>query len=374
MNLTIDRTPALAALSRVTGVVDRKHTIHILSNVLISADGDALTLRASDLEMEAVETLAANVESAGSTTIPADKLHDIVRNADSGAQVSVTLDGSDPRAKVKSGRSRFSLPVLSADSFPAFDASGLGEEFKIPAKTLADMLSRSSWMALPLSNPPLVLNCTFLTVHEGELHAIACQNSGIALRREPAPEGAAISTALAPKLVGQIIKWLSAADGDAFVSSSDRLIRIRHAGGMLTGTLYDSQYVDYRRLLMESHELSARTDQDALKTAITRAMIVADNRTLSVKLTFTDGGLSIQARNDLAGEGADEIGCEYEGPDVSFLLSAGQLLQALGALRGDIVEFAFAPERVEGQTKTAQVIVRAPADPGLVANLMQPRA
>ena len=116
----------------------RRITIPILANVALSAANGRLSLRATDLEMEAIESFDAQIGDAGETTIPADKLHDIVRSADPGAQVKIYDVETDPRMKIRSGRSNFSVPCMAADTFPKFTSDGLGEEFAMPAKAFAD--------------------------------------------------------------------------------------------------------------------------------------------------------------------------------------------------------------------------------------------
>lgn len=373
MNLTIERAPALSAISRVVGVVERRHSIEILSNVALRAEGDALILRATDLDAEAIESIAANISTDGAVTMAADKLHDIVRNSESGSQVAIEIAGTDPRAKVKCGKSRFSVPTMPINGFPEFPAEDLGGEFTISGKTLASMLSRVSW-ATSHEKTMSKMSCVYLASVDDKLHAVGCTASGIAFCREPLPAGASISALLQPKLVAQIQKWIGDTDEDITVSASENLIRLRQEGGQLTSKIYDERaFVDYGRVLIEEHDLYAITDQDALKAALRRALIMADDRSHSVRLTFADGAMTIQARNAQAGEGSDEIPVEYEGPEVSFLLSAEKLEGALSNLTGDRVEFGFAPA-MDKTTRSIQVIIRAPADPTFVVNLAQPRA
>lgn len=112
MRAVVERAPLLGAMSRIMGVVERRNTIPIIGNVAICVEARRITLRATDMEMEAVEVLEAATDELGGVTIPADKLSDIVRNADAGAQVTIATRADDPRVLVQSGRSRFNLPAL----------------------------------------------------------------------------------------------------------------------------------------------------------------------------------------------------------------------------------------------------------------------
>lgn len=375
MNLVVERANALSAISRVVGVVERRHTIMILANVALSAEEGRLSLRGTDLEMEAIEHFPANVSETGEITIPADKLHDIVRASDPGAQVTVaTDDGNDMRVKVKSGRSNYKVPSLPATDFPTFDGSGLGAEFTMPAALLADMIGRVAWSSKK-SEKASVLECVYLTTVDDQILTVACSGYTMAVRREPKPEGADIAVMLPLKFVSQVTKWLGELTGDVMVSSSEKLVRIRHESGQLTSKLLDFEgYVDYTRILLDTHDLTAATDQDALKAAVRRALIMADSKARSIRIDVSDGALSVQSHSAHAGEGVDEIAADYEGPAVSLLLSADYFEGALANLKGDGIEISFAPEARDKDVKSIQVVIRAPADPGYLVNLAQPRA
>lgn len=324
--------------------------------------------------MEAVEVLEAATDELGGVTIPADKLSDIVRNADAGAQVTIATRADDPRVLVQSGRSRFNLPALPISDFPQFEADGLSDAWAFPAKRLADMISRVSFVRAP-AEPLTALSGVHLNVRDGELHAVAAQKSGIALRREPAPEEAAISEILLPKFTGQAIKWLSEMEGDVLVSTvPGRLVRLQAAGATLTTKVYGGPYVDYKRVLLEAHDSTAKTDQDALALALRRVMVMGDAKSKSVRLRFGEGGLVLTARNAQSGDGVDEISCDYADEADPFLLSADHLQATLEKLGGDVVEIGFAPKYDSTVHATGQVIIHAPADPGMIVNLMQMRA
>lgn len=392
MNLTIERAPALSALSRAVGVVERAQTIPILGNVALVADGAALTLRATNLEMEVVERLDATVQNPGDITVPADKLHAIVQNADAGSQVALALDDGDPRVKVRSGRSNFKLPCLPADLFPEFRKDGLDEGFSMPAKTLADMISRVAW-SIEAGDKTSIKGTVFLgtqTVGEEpdqrrELHALGACGTGFSLRRIPAPEGADISAILPARLAAHLVRWLSDIEGDVRIScaygqGADKpatLMQVRHGDCVTTAKLFDAdRYFNYVPNIKEAHVQSAKVARDELSTAIRRVLVMGEGRTGSLHLAFSEGQLAVRAAGGLldSGEGVDEIGAEYTGPPARLMLKAAALKDALGAMTGDIVEFAFAPASVEGDYLTGLVVLRAPCDEGLVVNMMQMRA
>lgn len=376
MRAVVERAPLLAAVSRLMGVVERRNTIPILGNICLSLEPGRVRLRATDLEMEAIEIVVAAVDEPGDITIPADKFHDIVRNADPGCQVTISTSKADPRVVVQAGRSRFQLPALPGEDFPTFNADGLSPDWPFPARNLADMLSRVAFMRADtkIITP---LNAVYLAVIGDQLTAVACNRSGIAIRNEPAPAGADLSVMVLPKFINQVSRWLGDADGDAYLSSSAGLLRVVCGNATLTTKVFDGEYVNYERLLMRSHEVTATTDQDALTSAARRVMImgeVSEGKTRSVKMTFGDGAIRLAAKGSDTGEGLDEIAADYEGPERDFLVNAPQMQEAMSNLRGDVVELSFAKVFDSKVNSSGQVVIRAPSDPAMLINLMQMRA
>src|SRR5689334_10203823 len=136
MKLTIERAALIKALGHVQSVVERRNTIPILSNVLISAEGGAMTFAATDLDMEIIDETSADVSVGGQITAPAHTLYEIVRKLPEGADVELKVAGDDPRLQVSAGRSRFNLPVLPAGDFPAMSTEGLTSKMVLASADL----------------------------------------------------------------------------------------------------------------------------------------------------------------------------------------------------------------------------------------------
>lgn len=380
MNLTLERAPALAALSRAAGVVDRRQTIPILGNVALQADSGGFSVRGTDLDMEIIEPIPAEIAGEGATTLPLDKLLDIVRNSDAGAQIRLSPSDQVGRLSVRSGRSRFSVPTLPVEDFPRFPHDAFDGEFAMPAATLADMVSRVAFVCE--RNTAYWLSSVYLAPCGGQLHAVGASDAGIALRREPKPDGAEIKALLPPKLVAQIARWLAGAEGDVRISWAasesvrcDRLIRLEHAGAILTAKLYDHPaYADHMAMLVEDREVLARTDQDALRAALRRVQIMQQNGVQTLRAAFAPGSLTLRARGYDTGEGEEEIAADYDGPPCDFMLSGTRLSETLSALRGDRVEIGFSARVSGADLDAAKLVVRAPCDPGFTVMLMKARA
>jgi DNA polymerase-3 subunit beta len=378
VNLTIERGPALIALKRLADVVERKSTIPILGNIALLAEAGTLLLRATNLDMEASEAFPAEVTEEGALTLPADKLRDIVSNSDVGAQVSLAISESKLRMTVKSGRSRFNVAGLPAQDFPQFRAEGFVSTFVMPSKLLSDMVTRVAWSVAPWDSH--AIGSVYLADVGDELHAVGTANTGIALRKELLPEGAKLKALLPPRLVAHLIRWLGDGDGEVSLSVTDsayedgpaRLIRFERPGSILTSKLFDAPgFVDYAPIFPKARDHIATTDQDALKAAVRRVLVMSEDKGKPIILKFSEGCISILARGASAGEGEEEIVADYEGPEVHFSLSAGQITDALEVLKGDRVEIGFQAGAEDNEE--SKVTVSAPADPAFACFLMKLR-
>src|SRR5215475_6682122 len=143
MRLTIERSSLLKALNHVQSVVERRNTIPILSNVLLTAQGDTLKLTATDLDIEISESAPAEVERAGATTAPAHYLYDFVRKLPENAPVKLDVSGDDPRLFISAGKSRLHLPILPSGDFPAMPSEGFETRFDIHPTDLARIIDKT---------------------------------------------------------------------------------------------------------------------------------------------------------------------------------------------------------------------------------------
>src|ERR1700750_830355 len=194
MKLTIERAALLRALGHVQSAVERRNTIPILSNVLLSADRDRLSFSATDLDLEIIDQALAQVDQPGQITAPAHTLYEIVRKLPEGADVSLSFNGDDPRLTVAAGRSRFNLPVLPAGDFPVMSAEGLSTRMGVDAGDLIRLMDKTRF-AISTEETRYYLNGLYLhTVMDGgvtKLRAVATDGHRLALAEMDAPEGSA---------------------------------------------------------------------------------------------------------------------------------------------------------------------------------------
>ena len=218
MKVTLERAALLKSLGHVHRVVERRNTIPILSNVLLRAEKGSLLLRATDLDLDITETVAADVGQPGATTLPAHVLYDIVRKLPDGAQVSLEASGDNGQLLLRSGRSRFTLQSLPESDFPDLNAADLTHRFILPAGDLKRMIDKTQF-AISTEETRYYLNGIFMhTTDVGGhimLRAVATDGHRLARIELPAPVGSG-------GMPGVIIPRKAVAEVQKLVDSPDR--------------------------------------------------------------------------------------------------------------------------------------------------------
>ena len=193
MKLSIERAALLRSLNHVQSAVERRNTIPILSNVLLSAKDGVLAMTTTDMDLEINESVAAKVAKEGSTTAPAHTLHDIVRKLPDGSDVELTLNSEGTQMTVKAGRSQFKLSCLPTSDFPAIGTGELPANFAVPAADLRALVDRTRF-AMSTEETRYYLNGIYLHQAENEgvkvLRAVATDGHRLARFEMPLPEGA----------------------------------------------------------------------------------------------------------------------------------------------------------------------------------------
>ena len=356
MKFILERSALLGAMTRLAAIVQKKQPIPILANVLIEAGAGVIRLRASNLDMEAIELVSCDMLSTpGITTAPAQTLLDIARNAPDGAQISFELDG---RLIVKFGRSRFQLATLSADSFPQLMVDEFDGEFEIAADDLHDIMTRSSF-AIENDVSRSFLGGVRLHGEGDTLKSCSTNGKVMIVISNPLPAGAdGISVTVPSMMAAQLARLLSGETQNIKVSYSPRKVSFSWGVTTITSKVIDEAYPRFP--LAESQPIIARTDRDGLMQMVRRVAVLSDQNR-GVRLTWGDGGVSASTRtaND---EGVDEIAADYDGPELVVGFSTAYLLGMLANLNGDIVEFQFSEGLVGAQ------IIKAPSDPDTLIN------
>jgi DNA polymerase-3 subunit beta len=346
MKLTIERAALLRALGHVQSAVERRNTIPILSNVLLSAERERLTFSATDLDMEIVDEASAQVDQPGQITAPAHTLYEIVRKLPEGADVSLAFTGEDPRLTVQAGRSRFNLPVLPAGDFPVMSSDGLSGSFALDVGELIRLIDKTRF-AISAEETRYYLNGMYLhTVMEDgspKLRAVATDGSRLALAEMPAPEGAAgLPGIIVPrKTVNEARRLLEDAGENVDLQISPQKIRFAFAGASLTSKVIDGNFPDYGRVIPKDNTRTVSVDAKLFAQAIDRVATISAEKSRSVRLAFEAGKVILTVRNMEAGQAVEELELDYDGDAFELSFNARFLLDITDQISGETVELRF---------------------------------
>ena len=344
MKISLERAQLLKALAHVQSVVERRNTIPILSNVLLQATDGKLALTATDLDIEVVETVAANVGQGGSTTAPAHVLYDIVRKLPEGSEVSLDHDSATERLEIRAGRSRFSLATLPKDDYPAMSAGDMTHRFQVAGAAIKTLIDKTRF-AISTEETRYYLNGIFLHTMDVNgapvLRAVATDGHRLARVELPAPDGAAgMPGIIFPrKAVGEIRKLIDDVEGDVAVAVSDTKIRFSMGSVVFTSKLIDGTFPDYQRVIPSGNDKRLAVDTAAFSASVDRVSTVSSEKSRAVKMALEDGRLTLSVTSPDSGSATEEMEVEYAGGSMEIGFNARYLLEIASQIGSDTAVF-----------------------------------
>jgi DNA polymerase III subunit beta len=356
MRVTVERAALLRSLGHVHRVVERRNTIPILANVLLRAE-EGLQLKATDLDIEVVESIPADVAQGGATTVPAHMLYDIVRKLPEGAQVSFETQGEGGQMLIRSGRSRFTLQALPEADFPDLAAGDLPHRFSLPAANLKSLIDKTQF-AISTEETRYYLNGIYLHTLDDPagmlLRAVATDGHRLARVEMAAPEGSGgMPGVIVPrKAVTEIQKLVEVGEDDVVVELSPTKVRLTFGGAggdglgtgrvVLTSKLIDGTFPDYQRVIPNGNDKRLTVERGDFARAVDRVSTISSERGRAVKLAIADGRLTLSVNNPDSGSATEELEVDYEAPALDIGFNARYLLDIAGQLDGDTALFRLA--------------------------------
>ncbi|TAL02816.1 MAG: DNA polymerase III subunit beta [Porticoccaceae bacterium] len=342
MKFTVVRESLLKPLQLAAGVVERRQTLPVLANVLLSLEPGELCITGTDLEVEIRGTLPLDgVVEVGQITVPARKLLDICRSLPDGAAITVSTD-SENRVRIQSGRSRFTLATLPADDFPAVDREPGRIQFLVSQDRLKRLLDQTSF-AMAQQDVRYYLNGMLWEITTGRLRVVATDGHRLALADAGVDVTSAerIQAILPRKGVQELARLLGDA-ADAHVVIGTNHVRVEGADYRLTTKLVDGAYPDYERVLPRNGNQIVEGDRETLRQAFYRAAILSNEKYRGVRLGLTQGTLTAVANNPEQERAEEEVSVDYEGDQLEVGFNVSYLLDVLNALPGSRVRFCLA--------------------------------
>jgi DNA polymerase-3 subunit beta len=343
MNLVrTSRETLLRPLQAVAGIIERRHTLPILSNVLLQRDGARLAFVATDIEIEISADAAAEAQGDGkSLTVGARKLLDILRALPEGAEV--TLAQGEKRLQLKSGKSRFQLQTLPPEDFPRLAApDGAAVSLSLPQKALKGLLALVQY-AMAQQDIRYYLNGLLMVIDGAELRMVATDGHrlAVATREVAAQEVGRQEVILPRKTIIELTKLLGDTDDPVAIELSASQARFRFDGVLLASKLVDGKFPDYQRVIPTAHPKHLRLNRQLLAQALSRAAILTSDKFRGVRWVLGEGSLRISCTNTEQEEAQDELDIDYKGEALDVGFNVQYLLDVLNNLDADEIDVAL---------------------------------
>ena len=347
MRVILERSNLLKSLNHVHRVVERRNTIPILSNVLLSAEGASLEMKATDLDLEVTEATPAKVERGGATTVPAHLLYDIVRKLSDGAEVMLKTDEDGNAMTVTSGRSSFRLQCLPQSDFPELSAGSFSHIFRLESPALKGLIDKTQF-AISTEETRYYLNGIFLHTHEVggklKLRSVATDGHRLARAEIDAPAGSeGMPGIIIPrKTVSELQKLVDDPDVAVTTELSDTKIRFTIGSVVLTSKLIDGTFPDYQRVIPTGNDKKLIIDRQSFAAAVDRVSTISSERGRAVKLSINEGQVTLAVNNPDSGSATEELAADYSSDPIEIGFNAKYLLDVAAQLTGTEAKFMLA--------------------------------
>ncbi|MBR9883502.1 MAG: DNA polymerase III subunit beta [Oceanospirillales bacterium] len=341
MRFVISREALIKPLQLVAGVVERRQTLPVLSNILLVAEGNQLSLTGTDLEVELIGRVELDEPAdAGSVTVPARKLMDICKSLSDDARIELELSGQ--KMVIKSGRSRFSLSTLPASEFPNVEDSPQAMQLTLPQAALRHLIEQTGF-SMAQQDVRYYLNGMLLEVRDGTLRAVSTDGHRLAtaISDVEVEDGIQHQIIVPRKGILELARLLQGGDNPVSLVIGANHIRANVGDFTFTSKLVDGKFPDYQRVIPRNGDKVLLGDRLELRQVFSRIAILSNEKYRGVRLSLSDGMLQVMANNPEQEEAEETVAVDYEGGSLEIGFNVNYLLDVLSILNSDVVRFTL---------------------------------
>jgi DNA polymerase-3 subunit beta len=342
MNIKINRDVLLKPLSAVSGIVERRHTLPILTNLLLEAKQDGVTLTATDLEMQISLSLQTTPGSEVATTVSARKMLEICRSLPE--QSDITLDIDDNRIQIKTGKSRFNLQTLPAQDYPLM-AKATGETslvFAITQQKLKKLLGQVEY-AMAQQDIRYYLNGLLLEVNGNRLSVVGTDGHRLSFTSTDIEGTYQKQELILPrKTVLELIKLLNDSNETVSIEVSSNQINFSFSNIRLISKVIDGKFPDYTRVIPVGYRNSFSVDRQTMLLAMQRASILSNEKFRGIRMVLGSSSLRLISSNSEQEEAEEELEISYDGEPLDIGFNVTYMIDVLTNVDSETVTFAFA--------------------------------
>jgi DNA polymerase-3 subunit beta len=335
MKLSAARDVLLKPLQAVIGVVERRQTMPILSNVLLVVKDGQLAVTATDLEVELVAQTDVDVETGGEITVAGRKLLDICRALPEGAEIGISVSGE--KLLVRSGRSRFALATLPAAEFPSIEDIKASQTITVEQSVLARLIEKTHF-SMAQQDVRYYLNGMLLESSGSHLRTVATDGHRLALCQAEL-DGAALDEqqVIVPRKGVLELQRLLSGEGSVDIVLGANHVRIELEGIRFTSKLIDGRFPEYDRVIPKDSSNELTANRETFRGALQRTAILSNEKYRGIRLVIREGVVVLQAHNPEQEEAEEELEVNYGGDDIEIGFNVNYLLDAIGAVDGEDV-------------------------------------
>jgi DNA polymerase-3 subunit beta len=355
MKLSASRAQVLTPLQAVIGVVERRQTMPILANVLLSARNNRISFTGTDLEVELVASGEANVQQAGDITVPGRKLLDIVRSLQDDAQLTLSTEGD--RVAIRAGRSRFTLTSLPATEYPVVEEIHAQQTLSLPQADFRRLIEKTHF-SMAQQDVRYYLNGLLFETDGNVLRTVATDGHRLALC-EAALEtpGKQPQQVIVPRKGVLELQRLLSGEGSIDLAIGTNHVRAHIGDVRFTSKLIDGRFPEYGRVVPSAPSNIIEGDRESLRASLQRTAILSNEKYRGVRLSLKPDLLTVQAHNPEQEEAEDQVEVSYKGVELDIGFNVTYLLDALSAIDTDRVEIGLTDSN-------SSCLIRAPGTTG----------
>ena len=349
MEFKINSSDLLKALSHIHGIVEVRHTLPILSNIILKAKDNELTLSSTNLDIYCADKIKAEVSIAGEISVSAVTFFEIVKRLPSGSEVIMTMEEGENEIILKCGRSKFNLSTLKTDDFPIISDNDLSTNFVLSADELIRIIDKTKF-AVSNEETRYYLNGIFL--HKADrnsiqfLRAVATDGHRLAQYDIPLPQGAEEITGIIipKKTIFELRKVLDDANGDVSISLNENKIKFTFNDLKIISKVIDGTFPDYTKVIPQNNNKNFKTNNNELKNAIDRVSAVAANeesKSKAIKLSLEDNKLNLSVESQSKGSANEIIDISYDGDKVDIGFNSKYIIDICNEVDGEEVDISL---------------------------------
>ena len=349
MEFKINSTDLLKALSHIHGIVEVRHTLPILSNIILEAKDDKLILSSTNLDIYCSDKIKAEVLQSGEVSVSAVTFFEIIKRLPSGSEVLMIMEEGENEIRLTCGRSKFNLSTLKTDDFPIISDSDLSTNFVLSADELIRIIDKTKF-AVSNEETRYYLNGIFL--HKAErnsiqfLRAVATDGHRLAQYDIPLPQGAEDITGIIipKKTIYELRKVLDDANGDVSVSLNENKIKFSFNDLKVVSKVIDGTFPDYTKVIPQKNDKNFKTNNSDLKNAIDRVSAVAANeesKSKAIKFCIENNSLSLTVESQSKGSANEMIDVNYSGDKVDIGFNSKYIIDICNEVDGDEISISL---------------------------------